>query len=330
VSAGKMALEMTGVDRPGLLSEISAALAHLECRITSAVAWTHRGQAACMINIEDVLEASQVQAQLENVLEAHHNDDEARSVKLASPSAGQTDSERRLHQLMAAERGDDYGQCCSCGSEEFDGLYVQKERCDGTHVRIESCRESGYLMIAVRSRDRPKLLFDTVCALTDLAYVVHHAAVGSNDSTAFQEYYVKREDGCSWYSEAEKQRIVQCLSAATERRCSQGVRLEIHANDRLGLLSDITRVFRENGLSITRAEMAVRGENATGAFYVKETSGDESVDQRTIERVVREMGSTDIVLDNTLSGSRRSCVSTKFSLGSVIWAQLERLSWNFR
>jgi len=38
----------------------------------------------------------------------------------------------------------------------------------------------------VRCRDRPKLLFDTVCTLTDMQYVVFHGTVIAEGSEAYQ------------------------------------------------------------------------------------------------------------------------------------------------
>lgn len=198
-----MALEMTGTDRPGLMSEMSAVLTDLGCHVSAAEAWTHNGRAACIIYLEDTsnhgeptmdpCRAALVQAQLENVVEAHHNKDERRSVRMAAPAPGRTHTERRLHQLMAADG--DYEECCSCsgGSSELDDFYVhggchkgQKKGCDGIHVKIENCKATGYSVITVRSRDRLKLLFDTVCTLTDQGYVVHHGAINSQGSNAFQ------------------------------------------------------------------------------------------------------------------------------------------------
>ncbi|KAJ8567364.1 hypothetical protein K7X08_019572 [Anisodus acutangulus] len=40
VSMEHTAIEMTGTDRPGLMSEISAVLAELGCHVSGAVAWT--------------------------------------------------------------------------------------------------------------------------------------------------------------------------------------------------------------------------------------------------------------------------------------------------
>ena len=121
----------------------------------------------------------EVQEKLESVVEAHHDSGEQRSVRLTAPAAGRTHTERRLHQLMYADR--DYEQCQGC-----NGSCRHWNGCTKTHVTVETCREKGYSMVNVRSRDRTKLLFDTVCALTDMEYVVFHAAVSSKGSMADQ------------------------------------------------------------------------------------------------------------------------------------------------
>lgn len=191
VSVEATALEMTGTDRPGLMSEISAVLAELGCHVSAAVAWTHNARAACIIYVEDESEAgpitdpcrvAHVQAQLENVVEAHHIYGERRSVRLLAPITSQTHTERRLHQLMMADR--DYEDCsCSCSGgrdhEEYEYQRPHKRKGAGsmeTQVSIENCKEKGYSIVTVRSKDRPKLLFDTVCALTDMQYAVFHAS----------------------------------------------------------------------------------------------------------------------------------------------------------
>ncbi|CAI9780801.1 unnamed protein product [Fraxinus pennsylvanica] len=359
MSIENTALEMTGMDRPGLMSEMSAVLAELGCRVSAAMAWTHKSRAACIIYVEDAsngepitdpCRVAQVQAQLENVVEAHHYDNERRSVRLTAPAPGQTHTERRLHQLMVADG--DYEMCCSCCSDDDsddDDVYghgrhykAKKKECYGTHVKIEKCKETGYSIVIVRSRDRPKLLFDTVCTLTDMQYIVFHAAISSKESIAVQEYYVKHKSGRSLDSDDEKHLVTQCLIAATERRISHGLRLDICTENRTGLLSDITRVLRENGLSITRAEIGTRGGRAVGTFYVKDTSG-QNVDPETLETVRREIGSTVVVVNKPLSTPSRATSSRtsrsnsseiqerpRFTLGSLLWSHLERISSNFK
>lgn len=351
VSSEHTVLEMTGTDRPGLLSEMSAALADLACHIASAVAWTHHARAACIFYVEDGVRGgpitepqrlAQIKERLENVVEAHHDEGEKRSVRLTAPVAGRMHTERRLHQLMFADRDYEQCRCCRRSGSRGDG-YECRNGCEEAHVSIESWKDKGYSVVNMRSRDRPKLLFDTVCALTDMQYVVFHASVSSEGSLANQEYFIRHQDGCTLDSETEKRKLTQCLLAAVERRGSHGLRLEVSTQNRPGLLSDMTRVFRENGLSITRAEVGIHGERAIGSFYVTEASGND-VNLSTVELVRKEIGGS-VVIVNKSSGastpqgpmsalsagliSRSGEEKPRLSLGSLIWSQLERFSSNF-
>lgn len=53
-------------------------------------------------------------------------------------------------------------------------------------VTVENYVEKGYSLINVRCDDRPKLLFDTVCTLTDMKYVVFHATIIAEGPEAYQ------------------------------------------------------------------------------------------------------------------------------------------------
>ncbi|KAM3014617.1 hypothetical protein FF2_027297 [Malus domestica] len=344
-----LALEMTSKDRPGLMSEISAVLVELGCHITAAMAWTHSARAAGIFYIEDGLKGgpitdpvrlAHVEEQLENVIEAHHEEGEKRSVKLTTPAGGHTHTERRLHQLMYAD--DDYESCRGC---DGGGSSAHKRGCDRTHVNIESCKEKGYWVVNVSCRDRPKLLFDTVCALTDLQYVVFHAVVSSRGTMADQEYFVRHKDGYTLNTESERHKLTLCLIAAIERRISQGLRLDLCAKNRMGLFSDITRVLREYGLSISRFSLGIHGEKAVGSIYVTDASGHD-ISPSTVEMVTKEIGESVIAVHKSQkwalqgSSSRTSQKAAKrreeeeeerprFSLGGLVWSHLERLSSSF-
>uniref|UniRef100_A0A5B6Z2Y8 ACT domain-containing protein ACR n=1 Tax=Davidia involucrata TaxID=16924 RepID=A0A5B6Z2Y8_DAVIN len=71
----------------------------------------------------------------------------------------------------------------------------------------------------------------------------------------------------------------------------QGLSLELCAKDRVGLLSEVTRVLRENGLSVTRAGVTTVGEQAVNVFYVRDASGN-PVGMKTIEGLRKEIGHT--------------------------------------
>lgn len=67
------------------------------------------------------------------------------------------------------------------------------------------------------------------------------------------------------------------------------MRLELSAKDRVGLLSEVTRVLRENGLSVTRAGVTTVEEQAMNVFYIRDASGN-PVDMKTIEELRKEIG----------------------------------------
>ena len=121
----------------------------------------------------------------------------------------------------------------------------------------------------------------------------------------------------------------------------QGLRFEVCTQNRMGLLSDVTRVLRENGISISRVEVGTRGDKAVGSFYVKDASGYD-VNPNIVEVVKEEIGGSVLAVQKsprwaTQSSSSRTIRSThgsiedkpRFSLGNLLWSQLERLSSSF-
>lgn len=69
----------------------------------------------------------------------------------------------------------------------------------------------------------------------------------------------------------------------------KGVRLELFAADRQGLLADVTRTFRENGLNVTRAEVSTQRDMALNFFYVTDAIGNPA-DPKLIEAVRQRIG----------------------------------------
>jgi hypothetical protein len=63
----------------------------------------------------------------------------------------------------------------------------------------------------------------------------------------------------------------------------------VRTEDRVGLLSEVTRVFRENSLSIIRAAIATRDGRAEDTFYVSDAYGN-PVDGRTMDAVGEQLG----------------------------------------
>ncbi|GLT85310.1 hypothetical protein SLE2022_035020 [Rubroshorea leprosula] len=341
------AIEMTGTDRPGLFSEISAALSDLHCNIVEAHAWSHNDRLACVAYIsdqstdnpiDDPHRLAAIEGHLNTVLRATAGGTTACTQQEAKTAFGilgaegtMTDVERRLHQLMLSV-GDFDGPCepMSTSTVGTPGSESDEEG-RKTVVVIENCDEKGYSIVSIECKDRPRLMFDTVCTLTDMQYVIFHASISSRDGYAFQEYFIRHVDGYTLSTESEKERVIKCLEAAIERRICEGVKLEVCADNRVGLLSDITRVLRENGLTVVRADIATHGEKSVNAFYVRDISGnDADIDMDFVESVKKEMGPVDLeVKNNTTRPSTDDRTSQSFSLGGILKSQVERFSHNF-
>ena len=71
-----------------------------------------------------------------------------------------------------------------------DRDYVKPDVASGMnarpHVTLRNWHDKDYSVVTIRCKDRPKLLFDTVCTLTDMKYVVFHASVDAEGPEAFQ------------------------------------------------------------------------------------------------------------------------------------------------
>jgi hypothetical protein len=187
-SMGKMLLskehtliELTGTDRPGLLSEVCAVLTDLSCNVVNAEVWAHNARAAAVIHItdqstgtaiEDPKQLSLIKELLYNVLKGL-GDYRTPTVSISSP--GEIHIGRRLHQMMFAAR--DFERPVS-----VDDIRVRP------YVTVSDCPDRNYTAVTVRSVDRPKLLFDTVCTLTDMQYLVFHGTVITDSDEAYQVF----------------------------------------------------------------------------------------------------------------------------------------------
>lgn len=178
-----IAIELIGTDRPGLLSEIFAVLANQHCNVVAAEVWTHKTRVACVIYINDEAPSealndanrlSTMEEQLKNVL---RRDGDVKGA-CTNFSVGSTHIDRRLHQLMVADK--DY---------ENDGVIYEKDVLVFKPViTIDHCEDKGYSVVNIKCKDRTKLLFDIVCTLTDMQYVVSHASVTSDGAYGIQVY----------------------------------------------------------------------------------------------------------------------------------------------
>lgn len=175
-------IELTGTDRPGLLSEVSAVLTNLKCNVVNAEIWTHNTRAAAVMHVTDEATGlaiteperlAKIKELLCNVLKGNNKIRGAKTVL----SLGATHPERRLHQMMFADR--DYMRSDHEATDE-------KQR---PNVTVANWYDRDYSVVTIRCKDRSKLLFDIVCTLTDMQYVVFHAKVDTEGPDAYQVCY---------------------------------------------------------------------------------------------------------------------------------------------
>ena len=176
-SNGLTILELTGTDRVGLLSEVFAVLAEQQCDVVDAKVWTHNGRIASLIYVKDsnsgtLIEDSQristIEARLRNVLKG---DNDIRNAKTSVTNAV-LHAERRLHQMMYTDR-------------DYQRNPIFKFSSDTPIVTVQNWAERGYSVVNIQCKDRVKLLFDVVCNLTDMEYVVFHATIKTTIDQAY-------------------------------------------------------------------------------------------------------------------------------------------------
>jgi hypothetical protein len=151
--------------------------------VVAAEVWTHNRRIACVVYVnddttsravDDPTRLSAMEDQLKNILRGCDDDEkEGRT----SFSMGFTHVDRRLHQMLFADR-------------DYEGGIVATEIHDPPSfkpkITVEHCEEKGYSVVTVRCKDRAKLMFDIVCTLTDMQYVVFHATISSDGPHASQ------------------------------------------------------------------------------------------------------------------------------------------------
>lgn len=151
-------------------------LSDLQCSVVESKVWTNNGRIAALIYlkdcnsgspIEDCQKMDRIEARLRYVLKG---DNDIRSAK-TSVSMAVTHTERRLHQMMFADR-------------DYERKPVVPM------VSVLNCLERGYSVVNVHCKDRAKLLFDVVCTLTDMKYVVFHATVNTVGDRASLVTYI--------------------------------------------------------------------------------------------------------------------------------------------
>ena len=279
--ASTTAIEVWGCDKPGLLSEITRLLVDNKLDLSNALVWTHKNRFAMILSLGEpmkVKEAKELQHYLMTSLEGA--EELAGTGELwiqVKPDVPERHLERRLHSLMIQ-------------NEPMEEL----EAHSGVDVDIYFENDSGYTVVRVESPDRPRLMFDTVCTLSETFVDVIHGCVEVKEGLYSQEYFVKHSNGDCITSEKHMLLLKQHLVASAVRRNPTGLKVEVTCQDRVGLLADITKELSKAGLNVTLAS-AVRGDtpgtSSRETFYVTSASGGPAC-KKTVEQCCQQIGGT--------------------------------------
>jgi UTP:GlnB (protein PII) uridylyltransferase len=160
----------------------------LQCNVVNAEIWTHRAKAAAVLQvtdeetcsaITDPERLSKIRKLLGYVLTGGSSGRRFREPKTTVSSAlNETHTDRKLHQLMFADR--DY--------DEWENNVDDEDKCGRVipDVDVSNLHDLDYSIVMIKCKDRPKLLFDTVFTLTDMNYVVSHASIDAEGPQAYQ------------------------------------------------------------------------------------------------------------------------------------------------
>jgi UTP:GlnB (protein PII) uridylyltransferase len=106
----------------------------------------------------------------------------------------------------------------------------------------------------------------------------------------------------------------------------QGLKLELSTMDRVGLLREVTCIFREHSLTVTRADISSEEGKAISAFYVRDNNGD-LVEQKRIEAIREKLGQSFFLVADQIGQTSKS---TKRSPIDFLFGGLFRaMSLNF-
>lgn len=97
------------------------------------------------------------------------------------------------------------------------------------------------------------------------------------------------------------------------------MKLELCTTDRVGLLSDVTRIFRENSLTVIRAEVTTKAGKAVNTFYVRDASG-YPVDAKTLDSIRQVIGQTILKVKGSPEDSKpdsQESSPTRFLFGGL-------------
>ena len=270
-------------DRVGLLSEITSLLAKNDMDLKNALVWTHGSRFAQLFALAQTVKTkADAQRLKENLVTGMSALGEGREEKVSFEvltHVVENHLERRLHRMMM-----------------IDGPIPDLSDETGITVNLDACMDSGYTVIRIESKDRPRLMFDTVCTLAEIWVDVHHGSVDCTlqNGVAVQEYYVRHVNGEEITDKLHLETLRSYLKSAIVRRNPKGLKVQVACQDRVGLLADMSLALAEAGLNVTLVQASREGHagsNASEIFHVMGSNGTPA-NRDVVEHCCKKIGGT--------------------------------------
>ncbi|KAI8467573.1 MAG: hypothetical protein J3K34DRAFT_523655 [Monoraphidium minutum] len=172
---------------------------------------------------------------------------------------------------VTSEPPESLAQSPSGGTDGDGAAPLVSPKYSRPQVTIQHYAHMHYWLVTIRCKDRNKLLFDSVCTLSDLNYDVYHAAVDCEGEACVQLYYIRPRFGDFFWDPIKATKLRVMLESAIQRRFPKGLKVHV-AQTHQHCLADLTRAWKEAGLWITRAKVRAFGENGH-TLYVMDASG---------------------------------------------------------
>jgi len=270
--------EVAGPDKVGLTADLTEVLQDMGFNIIQAAVWTQSLVAAFVFSVQKEWEKTEsprkvlkeVAQRLGTVVREGHSPDALRQrvlVEYETCVKKEQHPERRLHMLLLRVKADPGDPSNSKTAQRTSPLIT-----DIPVISVSDCHQTGYTIVDIQCKDRTSLLFDTVCTLADMEVDVYHATIDSDGPNAMQEYYLRTRQGTP-VPPGEAEDLSEHLKAALVRRVHRGLRVDLEADDGLGLVSRVAEAIKREGLNVTAVQVMVEDGIATGSFFVTGKDG---------------------------------------------------------
>ena len=270
--------EVAGPDKVGLTADLTEVLQDMGFNIIQAAVWTQSLVAAFVFSVQKEWEKAEsprkvlkeVAKKLQSVVQEGHTSNSLHNqvlVEYETCVKKEQHPERRLHLLLLRVKADPGDPKNNKISQKTSPLIT-----DIPTISVSDCQQTGYTIVDIQCKDRTSLLFDTVCTLADMEVDVYHATIDSDGPNAMQEYYLRTRQGTPVPAD-EAEELAEHLKAALVRRVHRGLRIDLEADDGLGLVSQVAEGIKAEGLNVTAIQVMVEDGVAAGSFFVTGKDG---------------------------------------------------------